>query len=57
MAFSLILLLQNFSFTRLVEQGLMTTFVAQLEAMDLLRILLLVFQQYLEAQQPSLTLP
>jgi hypothetical protein len=35
----------------------MTTFVVQLEAMDLLRILLLVFQQYLEAQQPSLTLP
>ena len=45
MALSLILLQQNFSFTRLVEQGWMTTFVAQLEAMDLLGILLMVFQE------------
>ena len=43
MAFSLIQQQQNFSFTKLVEQGWMTTFVVQLAAMDLLGIHLMVF--------------
>jgi hypothetical protein len=45
MVFSLNLLQLNFSFAKLVEQGWMTTYVAQLEAMDLLGILLMVFQE------------